>query len=218
MTKDFILEKGKTPPFYVVLLQQFHGRRPKNTLWLLYQITSWLRRIRGFFVRSAETVPCPCCGEPLVEVVGSRARVWYQSSGERLKLIIRRLRCKVDRRIHHELPDILVPYKRYDAESIERVITVPVQVDVAVDNSTIYRWNDWFHSWVDYAIGCLQSISFRFHFPVEEKSIPSQSVLLPLGRYIDMAVGWLSRVVRPIANSNLWVTDPFRISVQTALK
>ncbi|HZK83190.1 MAG TPA: DUF6431 domain-containing protein [Desulfosporosinus sp.] len=36
-------------------------------------------------------VPCPCCGE-LLFVIGSRLRVWYQSSGERSKLIIRRLR------------------------------------------------------------------------------------------------------------------------------
>lgn len=151
-------------------------------------------------------------------MVGSRERVWYQSSGERSKLIIRRLWCKVEGKIHHELPDILVPYKRYDAESIERVISESVQDDVAVDDSTIYRWKSWFQSWVGYAIGCLQSISIRFHISVEEESTPSQSVLQSLGRFVGMAFGWLSRVVRPIANSNLWVTDPFRLSVQTALK
>ena len=30
MTRDIILEKGKTPPFYVVLGKQFHRRRSKK--------------------------------------------------------------------------------------------------------------------------------------------------------------------------------------------
>ena len=39
-------------------------------------------------------------------------------------LIIRRLRCREEkcRKIHHELPDILVPYKRHCAETIENII------------------------------------------------------------------------------------------------
>ena len=61
-----------------------------------------------FFVRSAEIVPCPCCGKVLY-VIGSRRRVWYQSSGARSIMMIRRLRCESCSKIHHELPDKLVP-------------------------------------------------------------------------------------------------------------
>lgn len=155
------------------------------TTWSLYQIIHWLRRkIRPvFFVRSAEIVPCPFCGAPLV-VVGSRPRSWYQSSGERAKLIIRRLRCELCARIHHELPDLLVPYKRYDAESIEGVLSEPARTDIAADESTLLRWKLWFLTWVVYAQGCLQSIATRFNLPVENSSVRPQSVLQSLGRFV----------------------------------
>lgn len=118
--------------------------------------------------------------------------------------MIRRLQCQSCRKIHHELPDILVPYKRYDAESIEGVVSEPAREDIAADNSTIGRWRSWFLAWAIYARGCLQSISIRFDLPVENASALSQSALYSLGRYVGLALGWLSRVVRPIANSNLW--------------
>ena len=171
----------------------------------MYQIIRWLRRkIRpAFFVRSAEVVPCPCCGK-LLFVIGSRHRVWYQSSGERAKLIIRRLCCKSCGKIHHELPDFLVPYKRYDAESIEGVVTEPVRKDIAADESTLSRWRLWFIAWVVYAQGCLQSISIRFNLPVENLFDHPQPALQLLGQFVGTEDGWLSRTVRPIANSHLW--------------
>jgi hypothetical protein len=62
-----------------------------------------------------------------------------QHSGKRLELIIRMLYCKAENKIHHELPDILVPYKRYDAESIEGVLFGEDSNEMAVEESTIYR-------------------------------------------------------------------------------
>ncbi|WP_261381487.1 DUF6431 domain-containing protein [Paenibacillus cremeus] len=143
--------------------------------------------------------------------------MWYKGCGERAKLIIRRLHCEACERIHHELPDLLVPYKRYAAESIEGVLSEPERTDVAADESTIYRWKSWFFAWVVYAAGCLQSIAIRFNLPVRNSSTPSQSALHYLGRFVGNAVGWLARVVRPIANSNVWVTDPFCIPVRAPL-
>jgi len=166
----------------------------------------WLRRKiwLAFFVRNAEIIPCPCCGDHLI-VIGSRQRVWYQSSGARSKLIIRRLRCQSCSRIHHELPDLLVPYKRYDAESIEGVVTEPARKDIAADESTLSRWRTWFKSWALYAQGCLNSISFRFYLPVENSSGHPQSAFHTLGRFVGAAAGWLTRTVRSIANSHLWI-------------
>jgi hypothetical protein len=175
-----------------------------------------MRRSRepAFFVRGAERVPCPCCSGEL-RVAGSRPRVWYQSSGDRATLIIRRLYCELCQRIHHELPDLLVPYKRYDTESIEGVLTSTGTV--AADESTISRWRGWFQMWAVYAAGVLYSIGIRFHLPVEHASTPSQSALHKLGRYVGDAAGWLGRVVRPITNAHLWVTDPFCLSVRASL-
>ena len=157
-----------------------------------------------FFVRSAEIVPCPCCGKVLY-VIGSRRRVWYQSSGARSIMMIRRLRCESCSKIHHELPDKLVPYKRYDAESIEGIVTEPPRTDIAADESTLSRWKIWFTAWVVYAQGCLNLISFRFNLPVENTSDCPQSALQRLGQFVGTADGWLKRTVRPIANSHLWL-------------
>jgi hypothetical protein len=140
--------------------------------------------------------------------------VWWKSSGEKAKLVIRRLHCKACSKIHHELPDFLVPYKRYDAESIEGAVSEPPRTDLAVDESTLLRWKYWFLAWAVYAAGCLQSIAMRFNLPVDGPSARPQSALQGLGRFVGDAVGWLKRTVRPIANSHLWSTDPFCLPVR----
>ena len=137
-------------------------------------------------------------------VIGSRSRVWYQSSGGKALLIIRRLCCESCGKIHHELPDLLIPFKRYDAESIEGAVSDPARADIAADESTLSRWKVWFQAWAVYAQGCLQSISIRFNLPVEDSSGRPQSVLHALGRFVGTADGWLRRTVRPMANSHFW--------------
>jgi len=150
--------------------------------------------------------------------MGSRRRVWYKSCGQRATLIIRRLLCESCGRIHHELPNLLVPYKRFGAESMEGVFSEPAQPDVAADESTLYRWRNWFFAWVVYAAGCLQSIAICFNLPVEDSSISADSALQSLGRFVGTTTGWLSRAVRPIVNMNRWNTDPFCMSVRAPLR
>jgi len=159
--------------------------------------------IAVFFVRNVEKRPCPCC-MGVLEVIGSRQRVWYKSCGKRDKLMIRRLYCEQCQRIHHELPDILVPYRRYDAESIEGVVSEPARKDVAADESTLFRWRSWFHVWAWHAVGCLHSISLQFNLPVESSSKLPRSAFQSLGRYVGDGTGWLSRVVHPIVNNCFW--------------
>lgn len=136
---------------------------------------------------------------------GSRKRVWYKSCGERAKLIIRRLYCERCRKIHHELPDLLIPYRRYDACSIENVVTEKARNIVAADNSTLARWRTWFILWSMYAVGCLAAIAARFNLPVRGSSAHSQSAHQEIGRYVEVQDGWLSRAVRRITNSLFWV-------------
>lgn len=164
-----------------------------------------------FFVRSTELSICPCCEEPLEKVSGSRPRVWYRSSGDRDKLIIRRLYCEQCEQIHHELPDVLIPYKHYGTESIEPVIDDADPIDVAADESTLYRWREWFEMWGPYAVGCLTSIALRFELdlPVGISSGPPQTVLRRMGRDKRTSAGWLAKVVRPIVNVHLWVQTRF---------
>jgi hypothetical protein len=159
-----------------------------------------------FFVRCTELIPCPCCGSDL-RVIGTRKRKSKVTGEETRILIIRRLRCKDCRKIHHELPDCLVPYKRYASIRIEQVLTENQSLpDLAADEVTLYRLKKWFHGILPYLIGCLRSIAIRLdQDPVKEPSVPSQSVHQRIGLYVGSKPGWLARIVRPIVNANLWV-------------
>jgi hypothetical protein len=54
--------------------------------------------------------------------------------------------------------------------------------------------------------GCLKSITIRYgKESVEDKSDLSESKLQRIWHYVGDAPGWLARVVRPIANLNLWI-------------
>ncbi|KPV43866.1 DUF6431 domain-containing protein [Alicyclobacillus ferrooxydans] len=156
-----------------------------------------------FFVRSAEIVPCPCCQNRL-RVIGSRKRTWIQGSGSKAKIIIRRLRCLDCRKIHHELPNFLVPYRRHEAQVIEDAV-MDKAAPAGVEESTIRRWRQWFEVFAPYAAGCLESIAHRFQWTVESASALPQTALHRIGRIVGSERGWLERIVRPIANLHLWV-------------
>jgi hypothetical protein len=120
--------------------------------------------------------------------------------------MIGRLRCKSCNRIHHELPDILVPYKRYGSESIESVVTGDTTLTVAADESTISRWKRWFSELATHFLGCLVSIAIRFNKDfVEEQSALPRSPLQRIWLHVGDAPRWLARVVRPVVNTNYWI-------------
>ncbi|MGI6334425.1 MAG: DUF6431 domain-containing protein [Saccharofermentanales bacterium] len=118
---------------------------------------------REFFVRSLERIPCPCCNSLEMKVIGSRKRKYINLEGSKNTLIIRRLKCQHCTRIHHELPAILVPYKRYNSECIETVISRDEPNTVPADESTLLRWRKWFSDISFHFLGCLQSISIQFY-------------------------------------------------------
>lgn len=157
-----------------------------------------------FFVRSAESHVCPVC-EKNLRVIGSRKRSGRKPTGQKVFYVIRRLRCVGCARIHHELPDLLVPYKRYEAESVESSLTEGQSSDVAADESTLHRWRVWYAEFLPYWLGCLQAIAVRFGLLVEESSIPSPFALQQIGRYVGCHRGWLARLVRPIVNAHFWI-------------
>ena len=153
-----------------------------------------------------EQVPCPCCSGVL-KTIGRRRRGCINSLGEKIILSISRLRCSDCKRIHHELPDILVPYKRHVQESIETAITRETQISVIADESTLKRWQNWFFERADYFQGCLASIILRYDLKesAEGSSSLPQSKLHRIWQHVGDAPGWLARVVKPIANLNLWL-------------
>jgi hypothetical protein len=161
-----------------------------------------------FFVRSAEQHICPICEDDLY-TIGSRKRFGRKPTGAQFTYVIRRLRCKGCERIHHELPDLLVPYKRYESACLESVVSERQVSDVAADESSLYRWRVWFEKCWQYWVNCLSTIASRTGNPVEALSVPPSSALQWIGRYVGQDVGWLAKVVRPIVNSQLWVHTRF---------
>lgn len=180
--------------------------RPNSKPWLLYQIMSWLKTLKqAFFVRSGEQNPCPCCGERL-KVIGSRKRKYINGLGEKVVLVIRRLRCSHCSKVHHELPDILTPYKRYGSENIEAVVGSESELTVAADESTITRWKQWFKEISNYLASTLVSIAIRYRIQsVEGVSGLPQSPLQRIWQLVGNAPRWLARTVRPVVNANYWV-------------
>lgn len=123
-----------------------------------------------------------------------------------MTLIIRRLRCTQCSKIHHELPDILVPYKRYESKSIEAVVSNIPNLNVIADESTIIRWKRWFSDLLNHLTGCLVSIAICYsNSSVEGVSDLPQSPLQRIWQHVGNAPCWLARVVRPIVNINSWI-------------
>ena len=77
---------------------------------------------------------------------------------------------------------------------------------VTADESTIGRWRNWFLELADYFLGYLESIAIRYgRESVESVSHLPKSTLQRIWHHVGDASGWLARIVRPVANSNLWV-------------
>lgn len=143
-----------------------------------------------------------------MSVIGTRDRKAKERSGDTSIYNIRRLRCDHCKSIHHELPDFLVPYKRYESECIEMVLSNPTHHDVPADESTLIRWTEWFKSSIEYWIGCLISIKLRTtqeNIPLKRSSLRSETALQKIGRLVGDAPRWLDRIVRPLVNFNLWI-------------
>ena len=207
MYNDHIIRKGKTLQKTYNCSTRSTRSVPKKT-WLFYQISNLLKTPQKiFFVKSEEQNLCPCCRGTL-KVIGSRKRKYINDAGEEVTLVIRRLRCCHCNRIHHELPDFLVPYKRHCSESIEAVLTPNATLAVTADESTLWRWRRWFLEMAEYFFGCMMAINYQYNQGNPSVEAPirlSQSPLQRIWRLVGDATGWLARAVRPIANLNFWV-------------
>jgi len=100
-----------------------------------------------------------------------------------------------------------VPYKRYEVDCIESAVSEDRKTaDIAADECTFYRWKCWFEDFSTYLVGCLSSLAIRYsQISVEPLSEAPRSALQRMGHFVGDAPRWLARVVRPIANTNLWV-------------
>lgn len=152
-------------------------------------------------VKSEEESICPICGSPELNVIGSRKRKALQGDGGAMILVLRRLRCMNCRRIHHELPDLLVPYKRYCGAVIEAVLDDSA-TEVCCENSTIARIKSWFGGLSNYIAGCLSAIAARLGLETE---LRNGQACRRIKDMVGDAADWLARAVRTMVNTNNWV-------------
>ena len=138
----------------------------------------------SYRVYSYEIIICPICGGTVI-VIGTRKRGCIDSDGGTLTLIVRRLRCKGCHAIHHELPDIIVPYKRHCSETLETIVT-GTDGAVPCENNTIRRIREWWAASVLYFKSILASLFEKYG----EAFSPDPA---------------LKEVVRAVVNANLWI-------------
>ena len=170
---------------------------PKLTV-LPEQPTSSAGRIPG------RKLFCPLCSA-LLKYRDRRFRIIKFEGGITKWIRIRRFRCTGCRKLHTELPSILIPYKHYAAEVIcgvlDRVITPddPDSEDQPVAQ-TMLRWISWFTQLIQRIEEILQRTLLR-------PELPHSSRLFSLCRiFRKIYPDWLERIVRIVCNNgeNLW--------------
>jgi len=128
------------------------------------------------------------------------------------------LRCRSCQKIHHELPDFLVPYKRYVATVVEAVVESAANasfVAAAVEDSTQRRWRGWAADLLPYWTAALAALWQR----QEEQTVAGlfdrpESRLQQLKHWVGCAPGWLSQLVRSLVGANLWLQTRFALGVR----
>jgi hypothetical protein len=133
-------------------------------------------------VISYEINVCPICAGGL-KVIGSRSRMVIDGGGTTQSITIRRLRCGTCGKIHHELPDIVIPYKRYCAETIEKIIAGE-EKSVSCDGKAIWRIRAWWAACILYFESVMASLREKYG--------------------VEINVSAPKEIVRAVVNAHLW--------------
>ena len=138
--------------------------------------------------------------------MGSRRRNVICEDGIKIILVIRRLRCKNElcNKIHHELPDIVTPYKRHTTMTYERAIE-GIDQAAPVETLTLKRIRAWFKERADALVGGLLGtyVIVTNDFAVGLSTL-AQSILERIRYFVGKDEGWLKRVVHILVNNNKW--------------
>ncbi len=135
------------------------------------------------YIESEGARHCPVC-DGLLKYLARRLRKLVDAAGETVSLLICRLRCCDCRRIHHELPDCIVPYKRHCAETVETIVTGRV-IETTIEESTINRIRKWWTLLSLYFASVLASLTEKYGVLFSKDCAPRE-------------------IVRAVVNANLW--------------
>ena len=170
-----------------------------------------MRRQVFFIVSSEKTPGCPCCGGQL-RYRDSRLRIRKHEGADRDYLRIQRFRCSTCKSYHNELPDILLPYKHYEAEVVSGVLDGIVKPEDQDSEdypsvSTMLYWLRWFQLNLANMEGFLRNAGYRF-FGFEEDFLFSDLSLLDAVRM--KYFNWLEKIIRIIYNSGGFLPALYR--------
>ena len=142
------------------------------------------KKEKVFYVWADEEVVCSICGCKDMTRKGRRKRLVIMPSGKIRVLKIRRLKCKNCKKIHHELPDIIVPYKLHNSQTIEEIINGADEA-ICCEESTINRIKAWWLTIKLYIESVKASLEFKYGITFSSESK-------------------LPEIVRALVNRHLW--------------
>lgn len=151
-----------------------------------------------YYVRSREESVCPFCGNRL-QIIGSRKRGVCKNDGLPIRLVIRRMKCVSCGHVHHELPDLVVPYKRYESEVVARIIAPPADnmEDYPCEQSTAKRLRIWFSQLITYLLELIYK-------DIEDRTTAGL-FWHPIFHLYGSENDWLKAFIRWIVNSGWWL-------------
>jgi hypothetical protein len=136
-------------------------------------------------IKNDDSSRCPICNRKLIGY-GWRDRILIEADGNKETLLIHRLLCTDCEKIHHELPDIIIPYKRHCAKTIVNIIKGKPKDGIICDDNTIRRILAWWKALTVYFSGIIGSLRLKFSAVFSDPPQPKE-------------------IVRAVANANLWI-------------
>lgn len=128
-------------------------------------------------------------------------RISEKVGGKKDWLLIERRKCTNEscRKTHRLLPDICIPYKHYEAGTVEDVIDGTLNEDALCEEkypceSTLGRWRAWAKQFLQNAEGQIRSAAHRILDLAETFLWSGGSLLEELRERLNY--GWLSAVIR----------------------
>lgn len=141
-----------------------------------------------FLIKGTETIPCPICGGHLLQR-DRRKRCVIDQEDTKLVFSLRRLFCDRCKRLHTELPDFIIPYKRYGSKVIESLVTDD-EGTIPYEGRTRQKIKSWYEKILGHLKGVWrQQVSLGFVSP-------------------DLSPT-LVNLVRAAVNSGMWINHPF---------
>jgi hypothetical protein len=147
-------------------------------------------------VLSQETVQCPLCGGCLTKR-DSRPRFVIRENGERETWIVRRLQCRSCGKLHTELPDFILPFKHYEAQTIQNTLDDKADNSCAADDATLRCWRQSFSE----ACSSIIALLTAFYMKAENKAAPLFQFENILVKLRARQKNWLTFVFRLLINS-----------------